>query len=148
LLCCRPEFDPSDRFIMRRFLMSDPVFFAAPRDPAGIATFWPPATPATPRSCQPCSHSLSLLTAGPSESARMSARQRLRRSASEGQETAYNASKGLPSTSAAGEGDCGARTARGVRVSRVVTRRRRHTVRPLGAALCHVEWTALNGQPL
>ena len=32
---------------------SDPVIFLATRDPAGVATFWRPATRATPRPCQP-----------------------------------------------------------------------------------------------
>ena len=31
-----------------------PSFFVATRDPAGVATFWRPATPATQRPCQPC----------------------------------------------------------------------------------------------
>ena len=32
---------------------SDPVISLATRDPAGVATFWRPATRATPRPCQP-----------------------------------------------------------------------------------------------
>ena len=32
---------------------SDPVILSASRDPAGVATFWRPATRATPRPCQP-----------------------------------------------------------------------------------------------
>ena len=32
---------------------SDPVLFVATRDPAGVATFWRPATRATQRPCQP-----------------------------------------------------------------------------------------------
>ena len=32
---------------------SDPVLFVATRDPAGVATFWRPATRAIQRPCQP-----------------------------------------------------------------------------------------------